>query len=151
LDDDIDQDAMAAEWEAAAAGEQPDFDSLGDDGDDLASEWEAMVDGDGETFLPAQQSSGPERILNQEEMEEDIRRDYRHRLEAGKPPHHAHEMGEDQWEYNNDLSRLIGLAPLPKAVELVYRGVHSDRVNNLQHYKDGQYEITGPESWRKLE
>lgn len=61
---------MAAEWEAAAAGEQPDFDSLGDDaGDDLASEWEAMVDGDGETFLPAQQSSGPERILNQEEID----------------------------------------------------------------------------------
>jgi flagellar motor switch protein FliM len=69
LDDDIDQDAMAAEWEAAAAGEQPDFDSLGDDGDDLASEWEAMVDGDGETFLPAQQSSGPERILNQDEID----------------------------------------------------------------------------------
>ena len=69
MDDDIDQDAMAAEWEAAAAGEQPDFDSLGDDGDDLASEWEAMVDGDGETFLPAQQSSGPERILNQEEID----------------------------------------------------------------------------------
>ena len=69
MDDDIDQDAMAAEWEAAAAGEQPDFDSLGDGGDDLASEWEAMVDGDGETFLPAQQSSGPERILNQEEID----------------------------------------------------------------------------------
>ena len=49
MSDEIDQDAMAAEWEAAAAGEQPDFDSLGDDGDDLASEWEAMVDGDGET------------------------------------------------------------------------------------------------------
>ena len=65
MSDEIDQDAMAAEWEAAAAGEQPDFDSLGDDGDDLASEWEAMVDGDGETFLPQHRSSGPERILNQ--------------------------------------------------------------------------------------
>ncbi|XP_078609486.1 uncharacterized protein LOC144880836 isoform X2 [Branchiostoma floridae x Branchiostoma japonicum] len=94
---------------------------------------------------------GSFKLPAKEEMEEDIRRDYRHRLEAGKPPHHAHEMGEDQWEYNNDLSRLIGLAPLPKAVELVYRGVHSERVNDLQHYKDGQYEITGPESWRKIE
>jgi len=70
MSDEIDQDAMAAEWEAAAAGDQPDFDSLGDDaGDDLASEWEAMVDGDGETFLPQQSSSGPERILNQEEID----------------------------------------------------------------------------------
>ena len=70
---DVDQDAMAAEWEAAAAGEQPDFDSIGgddgDSGDELASEWEAMVGGESETFLPSQGSSGPERILNQEEID----------------------------------------------------------------------------------
>ncbi len=69
---DIDQDAMAAEWEAAAAEEQPDFDSIGegDEGDELASEWEAMVGGDeGETFVPSQSTSGPERILNQDEID----------------------------------------------------------------------------------
>lgn len=70
---DIDQDAMAAEWEAAAAEEQVDFDSIGeegDEGDELASEWEAMVGGDeGETFVPSQSSSGPERILNQDEID----------------------------------------------------------------------------------
>ncbi len=70
----VDQDAMAAEWEAAAAADgQPDFDSIGEDGDEgdeLASEWEAMVSGDeGETFVPSQTSSGPERILNQDEID----------------------------------------------------------------------------------
>ena len=70
----VDQDAMAAEWEAAAASEQPDFDSIGDEngdaGDELASEWEAMVGGEGETFVPSQAgSAGPERILNQEEID----------------------------------------------------------------------------------
>lgn len=72
MSDEIDQDAMAAEWEAAAAGEQPDFDAMGegDEGDELASEWEAMVGGDeGETFVPSQTSSGPERILNQDEID----------------------------------------------------------------------------------
>ena len=70
---DVDQEAMAAEWEAAAANEQPDFDAIGDDGDagdELASEWEAMVGEEGETFVPSQSgSTGPERILNQEEID----------------------------------------------------------------------------------
>jgi len=59
MSDDIDQDALAAEWEAAAEG--------GDD--DLASEWEAMVGGEGESFTPSPTSSGPERILNQDEID----------------------------------------------------------------------------------
>jgi flagellar motor switch protein FliM len=75
LSDDIDQDAMAAEWEAAASGEQPDMDSAGGDdaggdgGDELASEWEAMVGGEDETYLPSQGGAAPERILNQDEID----------------------------------------------------------------------------------
>lgn len=64
---DVDQDALAAEWEAAANADQPDFDAAGSDA--LASEWEAMVGADGETFLPQQGSQGPERILNQDEID----------------------------------------------------------------------------------
>ncbi|MCC5980903.1 MAG: flagellar motor switch protein FliM [Oceanicaulis sp.] len=64
---DVDQDALAAEWEAAANAEQPNFDAAGSDA--LASEWEAMVGADGETFLPTQGSQGPERILNQDEID----------------------------------------------------------------------------------
>jgi len=62
MSDDIDQDALAAEWEAAAAEED------GSD-EDLASEWEAMVGGEGESFTPTPTSSGPERILNQDEID----------------------------------------------------------------------------------
>lgn len=54
IDDDEDQDALAAEWEAALAAEGGGDDGGGDgdggDQDDLAAEWEAMVaggDGDG--------------------------------------------------------------------------------------------------------
>ena len=64
---DVDQDALAAEWAAAANADQPDFDAAGSDA--LASEWEAMVGADGETFLPQQGSQGPERILNQDEID----------------------------------------------------------------------------------
>lgn len=64
---DVDQEALAAEWEAASAVDQPDFDAAG--GDALASEWEAMVGADGETFLPTPGTQGPERILNQDEID----------------------------------------------------------------------------------
>jgi flagellar motor switch protein FliM len=59
-EEDVDQDELAAEWEAMA-----------EDGDDLdlASEWEAMVGGeDDEQDLPAV-GNGPERILNQDEID----------------------------------------------------------------------------------
>ena len=64
---DVDQEALAAEWEAASTAEQPDFDGAGSDA--LASEWEAMVGADGESFLPQQGAQGPERILNQDEID----------------------------------------------------------------------------------
>ena len=70
MSDDIDQDALAAEWEAAAAADQPDFDAMGgDEGDDLASEWEAMVGGADEPGIPQGGGGGTERILNQEEID----------------------------------------------------------------------------------
>ncbi|MEO1039617.1 MAG: flagellar motor switch protein FliM [Pseudomonadota bacterium] len=75
MSDDVDQDALAAEWEAAASAEQPDFDAAGgggdgDAGDELASEWEAMVGGDEDSHLPQSGASGgPERILNQDEID----------------------------------------------------------------------------------
>jgi flagellar motor switch protein FliM len=60
-DEDLDQDELAAEWEAMA-----------EDGDDLdlASEWEAMVgnEDDESEELPSV-GNGPERILNQDEID----------------------------------------------------------------------------------
>ena len=63
-DDDVDQDAMAAEWEAAAGD--------GDEQDDLAAEWESMVgdegeDGEGDVIEEGGREST--RVLNQEEIE----------------------------------------------------------------------------------
>jgi len=69
-DDDEDQDALAAEWEASMGG-----DDGGDEQDDLAAEWDQMVgdddaegDGDGagdEDGAPREST----RVLNQEEID----------------------------------------------------------------------------------
>lgn len=68
-DDDLDQDAMAAAWEAEMAGGGLDEGFGGDapDGDALSAEWEAMVGG-AESSIGAN-AAGAERILNQDEID----------------------------------------------------------------------------------
>jgi len=76
-DDDVDQDALAAEWEAALGGD--DEGGGGGDQDDLAAEWEAMMAGDGDGDGDGDGgggggggSSGPReatRVLNQDEID----------------------------------------------------------------------------------
>lgn len=82
-DEDVDQDDMAAEWEAALLGGDDDGggdgggdgDGDGDDQDDLAAEWEAMMAGGdgGGGGGGAAQSSAPSRestrVLNQDEID----------------------------------------------------------------------------------
>ena len=57
--DDDDQDALAAEWEAAAGGE-----GGGEGDDDLAAEWAAMAEGDDGGF-----GGASARVLNQDEID----------------------------------------------------------------------------------
>src|SRR3974390_170978 len=71
----VDQDALAAEWglalEAEASGTPgaPAGEDMpkGDGGDEMAAQWAAMID-DGSQFLQAAKG-GAERILNQEEID----------------------------------------------------------------------------------
>jgi flagellar motor switch protein FliM len=71
--DQIDQDALAAEWglaleaDAANAGKEPIVESAAEGTEAAASQWAAMVD-DGTSFVPAAKG-GAERILNQEEID----------------------------------------------------------------------------------
>ena len=64
-DDDEDQDALAAEWEASLGGDDGDD----EDQDDLAAEWEAMMgddDAPADSDAPAREST---RVLNQDEID----------------------------------------------------------------------------------
>ncbi len=80
-DDDADQEAMMAEWEAAeaAAGGGDGGgggDDEGGDQDDLAAEWEAMMDGEGAAAAAPSDRGGVDsgaghstRVLNQDEID----------------------------------------------------------------------------------
>ena len=68
-EDDIDQDDMAAAWEAETAGD--DDDGAGGDDDAMAAEWEAMAGEDGDDTGESGMASGggAERVLNQDEID----------------------------------------------------------------------------------
>lgn len=80
-DDDEDQDALAAEWEASLDGE-----GGGEGQDDLAAEWEAMVGGDEEEEGGGEGGGGREStsVLNQEEIDSLLGFDEEHEDEATK-------------------------------------------------------------------
>ena len=88
-DDDVDQDAMAAEWEAAAGGEEA-GEGDEDEQDDLAAEWESMVgEGDGEeTGEEIDDVAGgtreSTRVLNQEEIDSLLGFDEEHEESSDK-------------------------------------------------------------------
>ena len=67
--DEEDDDALAAEWEAMAGGD----DEGGDDGgEDMAAEWESMLgdeDGDDGDDMAAEMGGGSARVLNQDEID----------------------------------------------------------------------------------
>jgi flagellar motor switch protein FliM len=69
--DQIDQDALAAEWgvalEADVANGSPGAEGGGEGAEAAASQWAAMVD-DGSSFMPGAKG-GAERILNQDEID----------------------------------------------------------------------------------
>ena len=62
-EEDLDQEAMAAEWEAAMGG---DDEGDGGEGDDLAAEWDAMTSGDEEAGETPGETT---RVLNQDEID----------------------------------------------------------------------------------
>lgn len=73
-DDDLDQDEMAAAWEAEAAGDGGDDGAEGGDGDDgdadaMAADWEASLSEDEEEEAMPGMSGAAERVLNQDEID----------------------------------------------------------------------------------
>jgi flagellar motor switch protein FliM len=92
-DDDLDQDALAAEWEASLGGGDDDDEGEGGDQDDLAAEWEAMAGGGEDDAGGAGGDGGggreSTRVLNQEEIDSLLGFDEEHEDEGQRSGIHA--------------------------------------------------------------
>lgn len=85
--EELDDDALAAEWEASLGGDgDGDGDEDGEDQDDLAAEWEAMMgdDGDGTGGEDPSTSRESTRVLNQDEIDSLLGFDEEHEDDSQK-------------------------------------------------------------------
>ena len=93
---------------------------------------------------------GTMKLPSQQEMDADVNRDFQGRIESGYPVRHAHHMGPLQWDYNDDLAEIAGFNPIPKVVRQLYDHVHHYRVTDLPHYKEKNFALTGPTSFKEV-
>ncbi|XP_002735404.1 uncharacterized protein LOC100377826 [Saccoglossus kowalevskii] len=95
---------------------------------------------------------GSQQLPSRHEMEKDIEKDYNWRLnDLQFPNRYAHRMSNMQWDYNDQLCMMAKVKPISRVVPSIYDAVHHHRVNHLMGYKTDEYEITGPDTWRKIE
>uniref|UniRef100_A0A1I8J0M9 Flavin-containing monooxygenase n=1 Tax=Macrostomum lignano TaxID=282301 RepID=A0A1I8J0M9_9PLAT len=76
-------------------------------------------------------------------------RDEAEKLASGVPARHLHLLGDDQWDYNDQLADLAGCQRLPVVMRLIYDDVRLERKLRLVDFRQWAYSITGPDSFEK--
>ncbi|XP_035216914.1 flavin-containing monooxygenase FMO GS-OX-like 2 [Stegodyphus dumicola] len=82
------------------------------------------------------------KLPSKEEMRAEAERDFSKRLKSGFKPRHAHVMqGDLQWEYDDKLSELGKIKPIPDVMRKLFKHVHSRRIQDGLNYKKLNYKI----------
>ncbi|XP_023932680.1 flavin-containing monooxygenase FMO GS-OX-like 7 [Lingula anatina] len=90
---------------------------------------------------------GTFQLPSKEDMMAEEQREFEWRLKKGYAHRHAHLMGPLQWDYFNELADLGKYERLPKAVQNLFDEIHRTRCNDLQNYRNINYQITGPDTF----
>lgn len=90
-------------------------------------------------------------LPSKEVMLKEAEEDFKQRLELGYKPRHAHLMpGEIQWEYDDKLSKLGEIPPIPESVRNLFRHVRNIRTQDVIHYKNKKYSIVDDKCFQEL-
>lgn len=90
-------------------------------------------------------------LPSKEEMYRDAEEDFKYRIESGFKPRHAHVMpGEYQWEYDNKLSKLGDIPPLPESVRNLFKHVHFLRTLDVINYKNKNFNIIDEKNFEEI-
>lgn len=90
-------------------------------------------------------------LPSEEVMKQEAKDDFRHRIKLGFKPRHAHVMpGEFQWEYDDKLSKLGNISPIPDSVRNLFKHVHFLRTQDVVHYKDKNFNLLDEKTFEQV-
>lgn len=94
--------------------------------------------------------SGQMRLPTEEEMEEDIKKDFEWRRSQGMPLNAAHTMGALQWDYYDQLAHLAGFERLPSVFRKLYSCCHELIAKNILVYRKHNFSLLSKEEYTTL-
>ncbi|XP_029375412.1 flavin-containing monooxygenase FMO GS-OX4 [Echeneis naucrates] len=84
------------------------------------------------------------------EMEDDVHRVLRDKVDRGFQQRHLLDMFEDQWEYCDMLARTAGFPPLPPVIQGLYKEVWRQRQVHPENYRSHNYRLISDSQWELL-
>ncbi len=87
-------------------------------------------------------------LPSEEDMHDDIEKDFAHRITCGIPAWHAHYLGDWQWSYYEELERLGKFnLQIPPVKTMIWNRVFELKDNDYMNYKKKTYEILDANSF----
>lgn len=91
--------------------------------------------------------SGQMKLPKEEEMEDDIKKDFEWRMSQGMPLNAAHTMGGLQWDYYDHLAHLAGFECMPPVFRKLYSCCHELIVENILVYRKHNFSLLSNEEY----
>ena len=91
-------------------------------------------------------------LPSKEVMLKEAEDDFKQRIELGFKHRHAHLMsGEIQWKYDDKLSKLGDINPIPESTRNLFRHVRTVRLQDIIHYKNKKYCIIDDKCFEEID
>ena len=93
---------------------------------------------------------GTTKLPSKQEMDQENEERFQKLLKLGLSKRKAHYLGPYQWNYAHELASIGGFARLDPVIEELYDEVGKERLRDLVHYKENNYETIDCTTWKRL-
>eukprot|EP00058_Branchiostoma_floridae_P004284 XP_002589772.1 hypothetical protein BRAFLDRAFT_90445 [Branchiostoma floridae] len=94
--------------------------------------------------------SGRLSLPSKADMDQEVDDDFKNRLEAGLPPHHAHTIEPLYRDYVNELAIAAKCEPIPQTCQLTAAHSILQMFVDPVGFRNATYKIAGPESFERV-
>ena len=93
---------------------------------------------------------GTTKLPSKQEMDRESEERFQRLLKLGLSKRKVHYLGSDQWDYANELASIGGFTPYDPVIEDLYEENGEERLRDLVHYREVNYEIVDRTTWRRV-